>query len=153
MIKIYTYYKYFKRNEIVIDNEEFFKNIRIEDLSSECLDIMRKIDKAELLDIQTGKIKTPYGVCNIGNLSTGCKTAINVLYIHNSNKFQEIKAVNITDCGINAIEEIFNMVEKHEINLGLVLKHEDNIFKCEERDFIVNDKHRINQLVFIGSCF
>lgn len=151
MIRIYTSLKYFESREIIIDNEAFFKNISTSDLSPEYLALMKTIDKAEFLDVKTGKIETPYGIGNIWDLSTGCKTALNILYLYTCNKFPTVKAINITECGVNALEEIFNTVEDHNIKLDLVLEHDDSTFKCKERNYLINGKYNVNQLAFIGA--
>ncbi len=47
----------------------------------EAAQIVKSIDNAELLDENTGLIKTPFGLASVNNLSTGCKTTLNVAFI------------------------------------------------------------------------
>ena len=81
MIRLFTSTNYFKPEEIIIDNESFFDNIDIDALSQKSIDVMEQIDKAKLLDLNTGKIETPFGIAGVTDLSTGCKTVINTIYL------------------------------------------------------------------------
>lgn len=59
MVKIYTSLEYFKKKEIIYDNEGFF-NLRMcgNKLSNRALDKMLKVDNAKLIDIGLSTIKT-----------------------------------------------------------------------------------------------
>ncbi|GFI11127.1 hypothetical protein IMSAGC007_03600 [Lachnospiraceae bacterium] len=153
MIRLFTSTNYFKPEEIIIDNESFFDNIDIDALSQKSIDVMEQIDKAKLLDLNTGKIETPFGIAGVTDLSTGCKTVINTIYIYeNPNAFPTVKAINATECGSNALEVLFDVLESNNINLSIVLEHEDDLYKCKEREYLVNNSHRINQLAFYWAC-
>lgn len=62
--------------------------------------VMQKIDHAVLK--AGNRIETPYGLGYITNLSTGCKTVINIL------KYPDI-IFSVDECGANAIELLFRM--------------------------------------------
>lgn len=116
MVKIYTSLEYFKKKEIIYDNEGFF-NLRMcgNKLSNRALDKMLKVDNAKLIDIGLSTIKTPFGVCDLKCLSTGCKTVINAIYVlEHKNEFEHIKAINATECGYNAISVIIDFLEKKQ---------------------------------------
>ena len=48
---------------------------------TEAAEIIELIDNAKLLDENTGLVKTPMGLTSVNNLSTGCKTALNVAFV------------------------------------------------------------------------
>ena len=78
MVRLYTSGKYFKDNEIIIDNDSFFNNnVSAKSLSENSIKVMEEVDHAKLLDQNIGKIETPYGITGIQDLSTGCKTILN----------------------------------------------------------------------------
>ena len=78
MIRLYRDKAKFDRESILLDNESFFiNNVSAKCLGDASLRVMNKIDGASLLDANTGTIQTPYGVTDINNLSTGCKTVLN----------------------------------------------------------------------------
>ena len=66
MVKIYKSLNYFDMANILYDNEGFFNNnINGKRLNNDSNEVMQRIDKSELIDINLSTIKTPYGVCNI----------------------------------------------------------------------------------------
>lgn len=149
MIKIYTSNRFFEDREIIIDNESFFNNnIRPKQLSKTSLEVMWRIDKAKLIDTRTGKIETPYGICSIRDLSTGCKTVLNCIYIiEHKDKYPNAKAIELTECGWNAIEEVFQYFEDNKIeHIGLVIEHDNFLFKCKDRDYLVDNKRHIKSM-------
>lgn len=67
---------------------------------------MLDIDNAKLIDKRTGKIETPYGITDIKDLSTGCKTVLNYIFmVENPEMYSIVKAINATECGWNALEK------------------------------------------------
>lgn len=80
-------------------NDLFFDfNIYGTELTQKELDIIAEIDHAEVFD-NFSKISTPYGIGNLTDLSSGCKTAINIL------RFPE-KRFSLNECGANAVHVI-----------------------------------------------
>ena len=78
MVKIYTSKKYFRPEEILIDNESFFDNtVTAKSFDELSLDVIMNIDKAKLIDRNIGTIETPFGITSIDNVSTGCKAVLN----------------------------------------------------------------------------
>ncbi|MDO5408643.1 MAG: hypothetical protein Q4F28_15145 [Eubacteriales bacterium] len=106
MIEVYLY----KPNgEVLIEwNDSFFNVSSYEAVSqstgeerSKLANIIRNIDGSELLD--GSDIRTGFGhLTDISNLSTGCKTAINV-YLNPD------KLISCDEAGNNAFEEILNI--------------------------------------------
>lgn len=151
MIKLYTSTDFFKPEEIIIDNESFFNNIDISSFTARSIDVMKKIDQAELLDKNTGKIETPFGITSIMDLSTGCKTVLNMIYHHeNPQDFPTIRAINATECGWNAIEALLTEIDEHCIDISIVIEHDDDLYKCSNRDYMINDKYPIQSLALLG---
>ena len=84
-------------NIICVDfNDVYFNSITSQMIDDKAREIISKIDGAVLEENDT--------LLDIDKLSTGCKTALNVLY----NPFV---LVNIKECGDNALEVIFGMNE------------------------------------------
>ena len=87
MVRLYTSGKYFKDNEIIIDNDSFFNNnVSAKSLSENSIKVMEEVDHAKLLDQNIGKIETPYGSTGIQDLSTGCKTILNCIFLQENQK-------------------------------------------------------------------
>ncbi len=99
MIDIYTV----KKNDPdwIIKNDLFFNlNTGNEELSERDTEIIKEIDDAELKDDK--RIQTKYGLGTIRNLSSGCKTLLNII------KHPE-KVVCVEECGPNVLKYIFSM--------------------------------------------
>lgn len=149
MIKLYNSDKYFRSNEIIIDNEAFFNNnISAKKFSQTSLDIIQRIDKAKLIDAKTGKIETPYGIASIKDLSTGCKTVLNLIFItENPELYPNVKAIKATECGWNALEELFKfMDETNKKEIGIIIDHDDDLYNCADREYLVNDTRKIETM-------
>lgn len=148
MIKIYRSDNFFSKSETIIDCDGFFRNhINSLSLSNEALEAMKIIDNATLIDRDIGTIQTPFGICNIDDMSTGCKTVITVLYLHaNKDRYSNIKAVNATECGTNGLDLMFEYIDKLGIGISIIIKHQD-IFKCKDRDYLIDGKHKVKSLL------
>lgn len=152
MIRLYTSSSYFKADETIIDNEAFFNNnVSAKYLTDSSLMVMSDIDKAKLIDRKTGKIETPYGITSIRDLSTGCKTILNCIFIHeNPERYPTVKAINATECGWNAIDRLFEYIESIDIfDIAIIIEHDNDLYKCKDREYLVNnDKHIKSMLEF-----
>ncbi|MBR6221724.1 MAG: DUF4869 domain-containing protein [Clostridia bacterium] len=86
--------------ELVTLNDIFFNKSTATRLDDRAKDIIAKIDQSEML--------SPYAIAsrfdgmklNIDKLSTGCKTALNILY-------NPDKVFDIRECGDNALDVIY----------------------------------------------
>lgn len=128
MLKITTDKKY--AYQINIDS--FFKTIQDKSVFNKDVykKIMRKIDKAELLD--TDLIETPFGKTTLNNLSTGCKTVILSVFLSEDNVF-----IPLGECGNNALSVLFELSKQYNLK-GYV----DYPFILRDKDIscIINDK-------------
>ena len=99
MIDIYTEKKDSK--DWILQNDLFFNlNTSNEKMSEKEIDLIRQVDEAKLTPDK--HIETKYGLGTIRNLSSGCKTLLNIV------KHPE-KVVCVEECGPNVLKIIFAM--------------------------------------------
>ena len=99
MIDIYTERKDSK--DWIFYNDLYFNlNTGNEDMSQKEIDLIQQVDEAKLT--QDKHIETKYGLGTIRNLSSGCKTLLNIV------KHPD-KVVNVEECGPNVLRIIFTM--------------------------------------------
>lgn len=139
------------KSQILMDNEAFFKTrITAKEFGKLENEVIFNIDKAELLDKNVGTIKTPYGICSIENLSTGCKTVINAIFLYkhrNQEPYCSLKYIYATECGYNALEELFRVVDENNYDIGIILEHSNELYNCSKRDYVVNNKKHLKSLI------
>lgn len=123
----------------LIDFESYFNiTISARDLDSTDLDIMKHIDDAELLDNNLGTIKTKFGITSLRHLSTGCKVVLSYRYIIKNNVYKN-GVLDITECGFNALEELFSAVDDfNDSRTIFILRHTDGLVNCKRRKYLVN---------------
>lgn len=99
MIDIYTEKKDSK--DWILQNDLYFNlNTSNEKMSEKEIDLIRQVDEARLTPDK--HIETKYGLGTIRNLSSGCKTLLNIV------KHPE-KVVCVEECGPNVLKIIFAM--------------------------------------------
>lgn len=99
MIDIYTIKKDSK--DWIIYNDLYFNlNTANEEMTEKDIAIIKRADDAILT--QDKHIQTKYGLGTIRNLSSGCKTLLNII------KYPE-KVVCVEECGPNILKMIFQM--------------------------------------------
>ncbi len=99
MIDIYTEKKGLKN--FVLQNDLFFNlNTSNEEMSENEINLIWQVDEAKLTPNK--HIETKYGLGTIRNLSSGCKTLLNIV------KHPE-KIVCVEECGPNVLKFIFEM--------------------------------------------
>lgn len=148
MINLYRDLSFFGENEVLDDPEMFFINrISASDLSPDSLRMLKIIDNATLLDIKSSKVETPFGICSIDDISTGCKVAVCVVYLNEHRKdFEAIKAVYATEAGVNALDCIFDYLEKTKFDIPIITEQED-IFDCKDRIYRVDGGLTVDSLL------
>lgn len=99
MIEIYTEKKNSK--DWIIQNDLYFNlNTGNEEMTEKDINIIRKADNAILTPDK--HIQTKFGLETIRNLSSGCKTLLNII------KHSD-KVVCVEECGPNVLKIIFEM--------------------------------------------
>ena len=99
MIDIYT--NKINSNDWILQNDLYFNlNTGNEEMSLKEIDLIWQIVEAKLTPDK--HIETKYGLGTIRNLSSGCKTLINIV------KHPD-KVVNVEECGPNVLRIIFAM--------------------------------------------
>ena len=99
MIEIYTEKKNSK--DWIIQNDLYFNlNTGNEEMTEKDINIIRKADNAILTPDK--HIQTKYGLGTIRNLSSGCKTLLNII------KHPD-RVVCVEECGPNILKMIFKM--------------------------------------------
>lgn len=131
MIQIYTCMDDFNKSKrfILSNDEEFEDKISKESILESDRQLMQQIDSVTKADATA--VITPYGITDIYNLSTGCKTAINISHIKEQVGYREYPIVNITECGQNVIKIIFDMIDNTEIEVYLAHCFLDTILDCK----------------------
>ena len=85
----------------ILKNDLYFNlNTSNEEMSKEEIELIREVDDAILTPNK--HIETKYGLGTIRNLSSGCKTLLNIV------KHPE-KVVCVEECGPNVLKKIFEM--------------------------------------------
>ena len=90
--------------EIIKGNDVFFNRNTAEMLDNRAGDIIRKIDNGEILTKYYFASRFDGSKLNVDKLSTGCKSALNIMY--NTDKI-----FDISECGENALEVIYSFKE------------------------------------------
>lgn len=84
----------------VVLNDVFFNKHTVSRLDDRAKEIIAQIDHSEMLSQFTISSRFDGMMLNIDKLSTGCKTALNVLY-------NPDKVFDIRECGDNALDVIY----------------------------------------------
>ena len=100
MITVYKKGTVPKSLELVALNDLFFNKSTALRLDCRAAEIIRRIDHSELLSPFQIRSRFDGMALNIDKLSTGCKTALNVLY-------NQDKVFDIRECGDNALDVIY----------------------------------------------
>lgn len=86
--------------EQVTLNDIYFNKYTVEQLDDKAAAIIEKIDSSKMLSKYTISSRFNGTVLNIDKLSTGCKTALNIMY-------NPDKIFDICECGDNALDVIY----------------------------------------------
>ena len=102
MITIYKKSAIPKNIEIVVLNDIFFNKYTVEKLDERAVEIVEKIDRSKMLNKYMIYSRFNGTALNIDKLSTGCKTALNIMY-------NPDKIFDICECGDNALDVIYSL--------------------------------------------
>ena len=125
MIHIYTEKK--ESKDWILQNDLYFNlNTGNEEMSQNEINLIQQVDEAKLTPDK--HIETKYGLGTIRNLSSGCKTYLNI--VKNPDK-----VVSVEECGGNVLEKIFCMDEIH-----IYMSRPERFFINESVQICFNDK-------------
>ncbi|MGN0483132.1 MAG: hypothetical protein ACI4HI_06250 [Lachnospiraceae bacterium] len=138
MIHIITKYK--EAAHTIRDFESFFeKYVLAKEFEAIDLEVMKQIDQAVLLDKSSGAIQTRFGITDILHLSTGCKIVLSYLYIKRQQERFCKEILDVTECGSNALEVLFQCADQlHDSETVFLLRHSNQLLKCADRAYCVN---------------
>ncbi|MBQ9606816.1 MAG: DUF4869 domain-containing protein [Lachnospiraceae bacterium] len=88
--------------EIIKVNDVFFNKHTAEKLDERAEYIIHKIDHAKVLSKYSIASRYDGAKLNVDKLSTGCKSALNIMY-------NPDRIFDISECGENALEEIYSL--------------------------------------------
>ena len=100
MLEVYKMSAIPKGTEIIKMNDVYFNKYTAAILDDRANAIMMEIDQSEMINRYSIKSRFDGMALNVDKLSTGCKTALNILY--NSDKI-----FDIFECGDNALDVIY----------------------------------------------
>ena len=127
MIDIYTEKKDAK--DWIIQNDLYFNlNTSNEEMSEKEVEVIKQADDAILTPDK--HIQTKYGLGTIRNLSSGCKTLLNIM------KHPE-KVVCVEECGPNVLKMIFQMD-----NIKIYMSRPSFTEIPDNADILINDDIR-----------
>lgn len=113
MVNVYTKYPD-SETDFIKKPDEWFKFVSLKDFDDKCVWYLKELEGAEILDLNTDCVKTPFGVTNISSLSTGFKA----LVIARLKKNRGEKAVIcVNECGENIVKYITEEVDNSCIGL------------------------------------
>jgi hypothetical protein len=102
MITVFKNNGVVKTEDVVRINDLYFNKYTVDLLDERAKDIIKKIDSSEMISQYVIGSRFDGTRLNIDRLSTGCKTALNVLYNPDI-------VFDISECGENALEVIYSL--------------------------------------------
>ena len=88
--------------KLVVLNDIFFNKSTVSLLDERAAEIIERIDRSKMLSKFTISSRFDGMTLNIDKLSTGCKTALNIMY-------NPDKVFDIRECGDNALDVIYSL--------------------------------------------
>lgn len=132
MLDIYTKKKDSK--DWILQNDLYFNlNTGNEEMSQNEINLIQQVDEAKLTPDK--HIETKYGIGTIRNLSSGCKTLLNIV------KHPD-KVVCVEECGPNVLEIIFIMdnIKIYMSRPALVDIPDDVQIRFNDSDIVIGSK-------------
>lgn len=69
--------------------------------------------------------------------------------LEHKNESEHIKAINATECGYNALDELLDVIDTSGSDLSIILEHKNDLEKCKEREYLINDTREIKSLLWL----
>lgn len=132
---------------VIYSNDKAFRKLKYNTgFINRYSNIIYDVDRAIIIDDKLLKIQTPYGITSVDDLSTGCKTLLNICYIFEAYEENDTRAVvNVNECGNNILEKIFDIVEGTSIYL--YISH-DTTAVDDRHKFILNGSKLEDEMQF-----
>ncbi len=145
-VKLYTKPRYLSEISpcIFSNDEEFHVTKYAKGFLERHRDTIYSVDKAIVVNYDRLKIETPYGIASIDDLSTGCKTLLNILYLMDSGIKGEA-LVNVDEAGNNVLRRILDLVAGS--NISLYITHDTDCID-NRYSFILNGKELQDEMEF-----
>lgn|GEM_PF-76035 len=126
MIRLYTNTKHKDLKSWIMKNDWYFNlNTGNQTFTEKERHAIAKVDQAKLTEDK--HIETKYGVGTIRNLSSGCKTLLNIM-------MNPERVVNIDECGKNVLDIIFTMED-----ISVYMSRPERIDIAEDKEILFND--------------
>ena len=118
------------------------------EFSDRDIEAIQQIDNARMIDRNNNWVLTRFGATNIENLSSGCKTVLTYLHIIRHKNIPSKRAViNITMCGVNALNMLFKYAEEdNRDDIVFFLGYLDRLGGCMKTKYLVNNKEVVYDL-------
>lgn len=150
MVKIYTDTALLKYPLMDINDTYFDEYVELKEIKDDGVEYMQKIDNATIEDVNTNSIKTPFGVTGKNDLSTGLKTVLNLIYM---SKHEKPNSLDITECGQNALDAIFEIQERFGNKIQVYLGHK-RVAECDkgnDRKYCLNDGEILPSIIKLSA--
>ena len=146
VVRLYTRPQYLKSiSPCIISNDEaFLKTKYANGFLERHRDTIYAIDRAIIVNYSRLKIETPYGIASVDDLSTGCKTILNILRLMEGGVNEEA-LVNVDEAGNNVLKRILDLVAGSRISLYIT--HDTNCINNDHK-FILNGKEMQDEMEF-----
>ena len=127
MITVYKKKTVPKTMELILLNDIFFNKNTVSLLDDRAKPIIEKIDHSKMLSQFTISSRFDGMTLNIDRLSTGCKTALNILY-------NPDKVFDIRECGDNALDVIYSLPAGNVVcDYPLISFDMDKVKVCDKK--------------------
>lgn len=146
MIKLYTDTKFAPSNiKWVMVNDAFFDaNISVKKLNKKDKELMNTIEGIRTLDNNYDAVISRTGIITINDISTGLKTLLNIRFLkRNIERVNKPFGVNITECGKNVLDYVFEEVK--DGSMFVLLSHFD-VLGLKNRYIEVNGNKRVKTM-------
>ena len=145
MIRLYTDFKFAPDNIDWIRYNDIFFNSKISagKLTDKDLSLMNEIEGLILVSKEDSLFKSRTGIILITNISTSLKTLLNIRWLKRQKNIQKTIGVDITECGSNVLDYVFEEVSDGSI--PVLLKHWD-VLELKDRYIEVNGKTRVKSM-------
>lgn len=146
IVRLYTRPQYLKSISpcVFSNDEEFLRTKYDRGFLERHRDTIYTLDRALLVNIRRLKIETPYGVASVDDLSTGCKTMLNILRLMEKGVKDEA-LVNVDEAGNNVLRQILDLVAGTRISLYIT--HDTDCINGKRR-FLLNGREMRDEMEF-----